>query len=79
MLLLSGPALDADESPVPEVVWLDKAPHHPPVAVISLRDSGAVKQGIVVVFQLPRSTAVWGAQYTTSLDAIKSICGGDVH
>ena len=76
VLLLSGPALDADESPVPEVVRLDKAPHDPPVAVTSLRDSGAVKQGIVVVFQLPRSTAVWGAQYTTVLDAIKSICGG---
>ena len=29
-----------------------------------------------MVFQPPRSTAVWGAQYTTALDAIKSICGG---
>ena len=43
LLLPSGPALDADESPVPEVVRLDKVPHDPHVAVTSLRDGWAVQ------------------------------------
>ena len=33
----------------------------------------------MVVYQPPRSTAMWGAEYTTTLDAIKSICACDVH
>ena len=31
-----------------------------------------------MVYQPTRSTAVWGAEYTTALDAIKSICGCNV-
>ena len=53
-------------------------PHDPHVAVTSLRDGGAVEQGSVVVYQPSRSTAVWGAEYTTAHDAIKSMCGCDV-
>ena len=79
LLLPSGPAQDADECSVPEVVRLDKVPHDPHVAVTSLRDGGAVEQGTVLVYQLPRSTAVWGAEYTTAVDAMRSICGCDVH
>ena len=79
LLLLSGPAPDADECPVPEVVRMDKVPHDPHVAVTSLREGGAVEQGTVVVYQPSHSTAVWGAKYTTALDAIKSIGGCDVH
>ena len=79
LLLPSGPAPDADESPVPEVVRLDKVPHDPRVAVTSLREGGAVEHGAVVVYEALRSTAVWGAEYTTTLNAIKSICGCDVH
>ena len=48
-------------------------------AVASLRDGGAVEQGTVVVYRPPRSATVWGAEYTTALDAIKSICVCDVH
>ena len=33
----------------------------------------------MVVYQPLRSTAVWGAEYTTTLDAIKSICECDVY
>ena len=33
-----------------------------------------VERGIVVLYQPPRSTAIWGAEYTTALDAIKSSC-----
>ena len=33
----------------------------------------------MVVYQPPRSTEVWWAEYTTALDAFKSICGCDVH
>ena len=79
LLLPSGLAPYADASPVPEVVKLDKVPHDPHVAVTSLREGGAVEQGTVVVYQPLRSTAVWGAEYTTALDTIKSICGCDVH
>ena len=43
LLLPSGPAPDADASPVPEVVRLDKVPNDPHVAVTSLREGGAVE------------------------------------
>ena len=76
LLLPSRPAPDADEDLVPEVFSLDKAPH---VAVTSLREGEAVERGTVVVYQPLRSKAVWGAEYTTALDAIKSICGCNVH
>ena len=33
----------------------------------------------MVVYQPHSSTTVWGAEYTTALHAIKSICGCDVH
>ena len=33
----------------------------------------------MVVYEPLGSTAVWGAEYTTALDAIKSIGGCDVH
>ena len=61
------------------MVRLDKVPHDPHVVVTWLRDGGAVEQGMVVVYQPLRSTTVWGAVYTTTLDAIKSICGRDIH
>ena len=48
------------------------------VAVTSLCDGGAVEQGSVVVYQPSCSTTVWGADYTTALDAIKSVCGCDL-
>ena len=73
------PAPNADEGPVPEVVKLDKVPHDPHVVVSSLREGGAVEHGTVVVYQPLRSTAVWGAEYTKALGAIKSICGCHVH
>ena len=75
LLLPAGPALDADASPVSEVVSLDKVPHDPHVAVTSLHEGGAVEQGTVLVYEPHRSTTVWGAEYTTALDAIKSVCG----
>ena len=50
-------------------------PHGPHVAVTLLRDKGAVEQGSVVVYRPSCSTAVWGAEYVTALDAIKSVCG----
>ena len=55
-----------------------KVPHDPHVAITSLREGGAVEQGSVVVHQPSRSTAVWGAEYTTALDPIKSVFGCDV-
>ena len=58
---------------------MDKVPHNPHVAVTSLRDGGAVEQGTMVVYQPPLSTAACGAEYTTALDAIQSICGCYVH
>ena len=73
-LLPTGPAPDADASPVPEAVILDKVPHDPHVAVTSLREGGATEQGTVVVYQPHRSTTVWEAEYTTALGAIKPIC-----
>ena len=74
----SGSVSDADRCPVLEVVQKGKLPHKPHVAVTSLRDGGMVEQGTVVVYRPSRSTAVWGAEYTTALDAIKSVCGCDV-
>ena len=68
VVLLAGPVPDADE-------WVVHVPHDPHVAITSLRDGGAVEQGSVVVYQPSCSTAVWGAKYTTALDAIKSVCG----
>ena len=53
-------------------------PHDPHVTITSLRDAGAVEQGSVVVYKPSCSTAVCGAEYTTALDAIKSVCGCDV-
>ena len=44
LLQPSCPAPNADASPVPEVVRLDKVPHDPHVAVTSLHDGGAVEQ-----------------------------------
>ena len=57
---------------------MSNVPHDPHVAVTSLRDGGAVEQGSVVVYQPSCSATVWGAEYTTALDAIKSICGCDL-
>ena len=78
LLLPTGPVPDADECSVPEVVRIANVPHDPHVAVTSLRDGGAVERGCVVVYQPSCSTAVWGAEFTTALDAIKSVCGCDV-
>ena len=78
LLLPTGPVPHADECSVPEVVRIANVPHHPHVAATSLRDGGAVEQGSVVVYQPSYSTAVWGAEYTTALDTIKSVCGCDV-
>ena len=79
LLVPAGPAPDADASPVPELLKLDKVPHDPHVAVTSLREGGAAEQGTIVVFRPHRSMTVWGAEYTTVPDAIKSVCGCNVH
>ena len=78
LLLPSGPVPDANECPVPEVVPTYNMPHDPHVAVTSLRDGGAVEQGIVGVYRPPCFTVVCRAEYTTAVGAIKSICGCDV-
>ena len=78
LLLPAGPVPDANECSFPEVVRIANVPHDPHVAVTSLRDGRAVEQGFVVVYQPSCSTAVWGAEYTTALDAIQSVCGCDV-
>ena len=78
LLLPAGPVPDPDECSVPEVVRMSNVPHDPHVAVTSLRDGGAVEQGSVVVYQPSCSATVWGAEYTTALDAIKSFCGCDL-
>ena len=78
LLLPAGPFPDTDECSVPEVVRMSNVPHDPHVAVTSLRDGGPVEQGSVVVYQPSCLTTVWGAEYTTALDAIKSVCGCDV-
>ena len=79
LLVPAGPAPDADASPVPEVARLDNVPHDPHIVVTLLREGGAVEQGTVVVYQPHRSMTVWGAEYTTALDAIGSICGCGIH
>ena len=38
-----------------------------------------MEHGPLVVYQPLGSTTVWGAEYTTALDAMKCICGCDVH
>ena len=78
LLLPAGPVPDADECSVPEVVRMSNLPHDPHVAVTSLRDGAAVEQGSVVVYHPSCSTTVWGAECTTALDAIKSVCGCDL-
>ena len=78
LLLPAGPVPDADECSVSETVRIANVPHDRNVAVTSFRDGGAVEQGSVVVYQPSRSAAVWGPEYTTALDAIKSVCGCDV-
>ena len=81
LVLPSGPVPHAKECPVPEVVRMGnvpQVPHDPHVAVTLRRHGGAVEQGSVVVYQPSRSMAVWGAEYTTALDAIKSVCGCNV-
>ena len=78
LLLPPGPVPDADECSAPGVVRMSNVPRDPHVAVASLRDGGEVEQGFVVVYQPSCSTTVWGAEYTTALDAIKSLCGCDL-
>ena len=75
LLLRADPVPDANECSVPELVRMSKVPHNPHVAVTLLRDGGAVEQGSVVMYQPSWSMTVWGAEYTTALDAIKSVCG----
>ena len=79
LLLPTAHALDADASPVSEVVTLDKVPHDPHVAATSLREDGVGEQGMPVVYQPHRSMTMWGAEYTRALPAIKSIGGCDVY
>ena len=79
LLLPSCVAPNADVSPVPEVVRLDNVPDDAHVAGTSLREGGAVEQGTVVMYRPHISTNAWGAEYTTALDAIKSIYGCNVH
>ena len=78
LLLPASPVPDADECSVPEVVRMSHVRHDPHVAITSLRHGGAVEQGSVVVYQPSCCTTVWGAEYTTALDAIKSVCGCDL-
>ena len=79
LLVPARPAPDADASRVPEVVTLDNVPHDPQVAVTSLREGGAGEQRTAVAYELHRSIIVWGAEDTTTLDAIKPICRCSVH
>ena len=78
LLLPAGPVPDADACPVPKVVRMANVPHDRHVALTLLRDGGSVEHGCVVVYQPFSSTAVWRAEYTTALDAIKSVRGCDV-
>ena len=57
---------------------MSNVPYDLHVAVTSLRDGGAVEQGSVVVYQPSGSATVLGGEYTTALDAIKSVCGCDL-
>ena len=77
LLLPAGPVADSHECSVLEVVRMANVPHNPHVAFTSLPDGGAVEQGSVVVYQPFRSTTLWGAEYTTALNAMKSVCGCD--
>ena len=74
LLLPAGPVPDADGCSVPEMVRMSNVPHCPHVAVTWLRGGGAVERGTVVVYQPSCSATVLGAEYTTALDAIKSVC-----
>ena len=78
LLLPAGPVPYADDCTVPEVVRIVNVLHDLHVAVTSLRDGGVVEQGSVVVYQPYRPTGGCGADYTTALDAIKSVCGCEV-
>ena len=78
LLLPAGPVPDLDKCSVPEVVRMSNVPHDTHAAVTSLRDGGAVERGSVVVYQPACSATVWGAEYTTALEAIKSVCGCDL-
>ena len=60
LLLPAGPIPDPDEYSVPDVVRMSNVPHHPHVAVTSLRDGGAVEQGSVVVYKPSCSATVLG-------------------
>ena len=79
LLVLAGPAPDADETPIPEVVRLVNVPHDPRVALTSLWEGGAVEQGTVVVYEPRGLTTVWSAEFTTTLEAIGVICGCKIH
>ena len=82
LLVLVGPAPDADAIRVPKEIGLDNVPHDPHVAVTSLhrcKKSGAGEQGKVLVYQPHGSMTVWGAEVATALEAIRSICGCRVH
>ena len=78
LLVPAGPAPDADDIPVPEVVTLVNLLHDPHVAVTSLRERGVVEQGTMVVYQPHGSMAVWGAEFATALEVIGSMCGCEI-
>ena len=48
LLVTMGPAPNADEAPVQEVVGLINVPHNPHVVGTSLHEGGVVEQGTVV-------------------------------
>ena len=79
LLVPAGPALDADDILVPEVVRLVNVPHDLHVAVTSMRERGAVEQGTVVVYKPHGLMTAWEAQFATALGAINSKCGCEVH
>ena len=78
LLLPAGPVPDADECTVPEVVRMSNVLHDPHVPVRWLRGGGTLEQGSVVLYQPFCLKTVRGAEYTTALDAIKSVCGCDL-
>ena len=57
---------------------LVKVAHDPHFAATCLHHGGAVEGGTVVVYQPRVSVSVWGAEYTTELAAIGSICAPHV-
>ena len=79
LLMPGSPVPHTDDTPVHEVVKLVNVPHHPHVAVTSLREGGVVERGTIVVYKPHGSAAVWGAKFATVLEAIRSICECDVH